>query len=133
MAPQTPLTILLIDDEPGFVRALALLLRRDGYTIDTADNGNRALALLQERCYDVLLCDLRMPELDGPAFYTILTRQDSYLCQRVIFLTGDTLSAASVAFLGQCGQPWVPKPCRAAAVRHAIEHMLRVTYRGACA
>ena len=62
MAPQTPVTILLIDDEPGFARALALLLRRDGYTIDTADNGNRALALLQERCYDVLLCDLLASE-----------------------------------------------------------------------
>src|SRR5438045_1197288 len=51
------------------------LLRRDGATVDTADTGHRALALLQERRYDVLLCDLRMPELDGPAFYAILMRQ----------------------------------------------------------
>jgi two-component system NtrC family sensor kinase len=125
MVLHTPLTMLVIDDEPGFVRALASLLRRDGATVDTADNGHRALAHLQERCYDVILCDVRMPELDGPAFYDILTSQYPFLCQRVIFFTGDTLGAASLAFLKQCGQPWVAKPCTAAAVRGAIAQVLR--------
>jgi CheY-like chemotaxis protein len=119
-----PVTILLIDDEPSFVKALALLLRRDGSTVDTADNGNLALALLQERRYDLLLCDLRMPELDGPTFYAILTSQYPHLRQRVIFLTGDTLRRDSLAFLEQCGQPWVAKPCTAATVRRAIAQVL---------
>jgi len=44
----------------------------------------------------------------------------------VIFLTGDTLGAKSTAFLEQCGQPWLPKPCKAAEVRSAIEQMLCV-------
>ena len=43
MTPQTPLTILLIDDEPGFVSALARLLRHDGSTVDTAADGYAAL------------------------------------------------------------------------------------------
>ena len=86
MPPHLPVTILLIDDEPSFVRGLARILRRDGSTVDTADNGNLALALLQERRYDVILCDLRMPELDGPTFYAILTSQYPHLRQRVIFL-----------------------------------------------
>ena len=116
----TPVTLLLIDDEPSFVRALATLLRRDGSTVDTANNGNCALAQLQERHYDVLLCDLRMPDLDGPTFYDILTSQYPTLRLRVVFLTGDTLSADSIAFLKQCGQPWLPKPCTIVAVRSAI-------------
>jgi CheY-like chemotaxis protein len=99
MPLHTSMTILLIDDEPSFVRALATLLRREDYTVDTADNGNLALALLEERRYDVILCDVRMPELDGPTFYAILTSQYPYLRQRVIFLTGDTLSTDSMAFL----------------------------------
>jgi CheY-like chemotaxis protein len=90
MAPHLPGTILVIDDEPSVVRALAALLRRDGYRVATAPNGRHALAQLQEQPYDVILCDLRMPELDGPAFYAILTRQYPALRQRVIFLTGDT-------------------------------------------
>jgi PleD family two-component response regulator len=49
MAPQLPGTILVIDDEGSFVRALTLLLRRDGYHVDTAWNGWHALAQLQER------------------------------------------------------------------------------------
>ena len=128
MAPQTPLKILIIDDEPGFVSGLAGILRHDGYTVDTVGNGHLALTQLHEHRYDLLLCDLRMPMLDGPNFYEMLMRQYSYLRQRVIFLTGDTLGAASTAFLEQCGQPWLHKPCKAAQVRSAIEQMLHVPH-----
>jgi CheY-like chemotaxis protein len=121
-----PITLLVMDDAPSFVRALALLLRRDGATVDTADNGHRALALLQERPYDVILCDLHMPDLDGPTFSAILTRQYPALRRRVIFLTGDTLRAESRMFLDQCGQPWLPKPCTIAAIRPTMAHVLRM-------
>jgi CheY-like chemotaxis protein len=124
MAPPTPVTILLIDDEPGFVSALARLLRHDGHTVDTAADGHAALTYLQAQRYDVVLCDLHMPALDGVAFYDLLCQQHVYLRQRVIFLTGDTLGAASTAFLEQCGQPWVYKPCTAAAIRHALQQLL---------
>jgi CheY-like chemotaxis protein len=124
MAHDTPVTILLIDDEPSFVRALASILRRNGAMVDTADNGNQALAQLQARRYDVILCDLRMPDVDGPTFYAILTSQYPLLCQRVVFMTGDTLGVASLEFLEQCGQPWLAKPCTVAAVRGAIALVL---------
>jgi CheY-like chemotaxis protein len=125
MAPHHPVTILIMDDAPAFVRELAHLLRRDGATVDTASNGNRALALLQERRYDVILCDLHMPDLDGPAFYDILASQYPYLCLRVIFLTRDTWNADSTAFLRQCGQPWLYKPCNIAVVWNAIQQVLQ--------
>jgi len=95
MAPHLRGTILVIDDEPSLVRALTGLLRRDGYHVDTASNGRHALAQLQERSYDVIVCDLHMPDLDGPAFYALLTQQYPALRQRVIFLTGNTRGAAS--------------------------------------
>lgn len=117
--------ILVIDDEPSFVSGLTQLLRRDGYTVDTAANGTAALTQLQAQCYDVLLCDLRMPDLDGPALYARMLHQYTYLSQRVIFLTGDTLSADSTAFLAQCAQPWLPKPCNAEAIRRAIQQVLQ--------
>jgi CheY-like chemotaxis protein len=124
MAPQPPVRILIVDDEPGFVNALAGLLSHDGYTVETASNGHLALEQLHAHRYDIVLCDLLMPELDGPDFYAILLRQHAYLRRRVIFLTGDTLGAESTAFLEQCGQPWLHKPCGAAEVRSAIEQML---------
>jgi CheY-like chemotaxis protein len=124
MAPQAPRKILLIDDETSFVRGLARLLHRDGYIVHTAENGQQALAQLRTQRYDVILCDLRMPALDGPTLYTIVQQQLPALCQRMIFVTGDTLSVESSEFLAQCGQPCLYKPCTAADVRRAIQQRL---------
>jgi CheY-like chemotaxis protein len=129
MAPSRPVTILLIEDEPSIVRALIRLLHHEGYTVDTADNGQRALAQLHTQPYDLILCDVHLPVLDGVAFYTLLAQQAPTLCQRVIFLTGDTLGAASTAFLAQCGQPCLYKPCTAAEVRCTLQQQLEAVGR----
>jgi CheY-like chemotaxis protein len=127
MAPHLPGTILVIDDEPSVVRALTGLLRRDGYLVGTASNGRHALAQLQERSYDVIVCDLHMPDLDGPAFYALLVCQYPALRQRVIFLTGDTIGEASRTFLTQSGRPWLRKPSSIATIRRAIQHVLQAS------
>jgi CheY-like chemotaxis protein len=117
--------ILVVDDEQSFTKGLAQLLRRDGYIVDTAENGLEGLSQLQAHGYDVLLLDLRMPDLDGPAFYGRLLLQYPAVSLRVIFLTGDTFSVESKAFLERSGRPWVPKPCTAAAIRRSIQHVLQ--------
>src|SRR5215510_11173704 len=115
MAPQLALQVLVVDDNPGILSALTRLLQR---------NGQAALALLHEGCYDLILCDLRMPVLDGQTLYGLLLRQSPALCLRIIVLTGDTLSPESMLFVGQCGQPWIPKPCSIAEVRTAMAQVL---------
>ena len=127
MTSQPPIMILLIDNEPSFTRALATLLRRDGYTVDITENGRLALTQLQAHWYDVFLCDLRMPELGGEDFYDVLIQQYPALCQRVMFLTGDAMHDESRAFLEACGQPWLQKPCSAAVVREAVQHLFDKT------
>jgi CheY-like chemotaxis protein len=82
-------------------------LRHDGSIVHTAADGHLALRQLPKHRYDVVLCDLRMPGLDGRDFYAMLSHQHAYLRKRVLFLTGDTLGAESPAFLEPCGQPWV--------------------------
>jgi CheY-like chemotaxis protein len=124
-APAAAGRILVMDDERGFTKGLAQLLRRDGYRVDTADNGKAGLLQLQAHGYDVLLCDLRMPDLDGVAFYDRLLLHYPAVSQRVIFLTGDTLSPESKAFLERSGRPWVHKPCTAAAIRSVIQELLQ--------
>ncbi len=57
--------VLIVDDEPNARSALAELLRDDGYTTETASDGLRALALLEQFEPDVVLTDLKMPGLDG--------------------------------------------------------------------
>jgi CheY-like chemotaxis protein len=124
-APVRPLAgrgqmILIVDDEPGIARALTFLLQRDGHTVETAANGHLALAKCQERDYDMILCDLHMPELDGLGFYQELQRQRSSLCQRVLFLTGDLLAPEVQAFLDQVALPHLHKPFTAAMIRKVI-------------
>jgi CheY-like chemotaxis protein len=99
------------------------LLRRDGHTVDTAPNGRMALARLQERAYDLILSDLRMPELDGSGLYQAL-EQYPELRQRFVFLTGDTVSRETMAFFEQTGVRWLTKPFRAAEVRRTIQQVL---------
>jgi CheY-like chemotaxis protein len=124
MAPRTALQVLVIDDDPGILSALTHLLQHDGHTVETATNGQEALALLHEQGFDLILCDLLMPALDGQTLYGLLQRQLPALCQRMIFLTGDTLSPESMLFVEQCGQPWIPKPCSIDEIRTTMAKVL---------
>jgi CheY-like chemotaxis protein len=125
LSPVPSSTILLVDDEPVIANALARLLRRDGHTVDTAANGRLALMKLQECAYDLILSDLRMPELDGPGLYRALETRYPQLCQRFIFLTGDTLNPDTHALSVQHGVPQLFKPYTAAELRRVIRQVLQ--------
>ena len=66
--------VLVVDDDPFIVEALAELLRDEGYSVRTASNGLEALQALEQRCADVLLLDLMMPIMDG---FEVLKRLDT--------------------------------------------------------
>lgn len=124
LAPTPASTILIVDDEVGIARGLARLLRRDGHSVDTADNGRQALGMLQTREYDLILCDLRMPDLDGPGLYRAVEAHQPHLLPRFIFLTGDTLSPDASSFLEQAGAPRLVKPFSAAEGRRVVQQAL---------
>jgi len=63
-----PKKLLVIDDEENMRHVLQTLLEKEGYTVSTAENGRAALELLETRAFDTILCDLRMPEMDGLSF-----------------------------------------------------------------
>jgi two-component system cell cycle sensor histidine kinase/response regulator CckA len=69
MTQHTDGTILLVEDEPNFRSVLSQMLRRQGYTVVTANNGALAWEQLRTQAYDVILCDILMPEISGPALY----------------------------------------------------------------
>jgi len=118
-------SILLIDDEATMHRALIPLLRRSGHDITSAANGQEGLAALAERSYEVILCDMRMPDLDGPGFYRELERHQPHLLPRVVFLTGDVLSTEAQAFFAQVDNPRLEKPFKAEAVRRVIQQVIK--------
>ena len=72
--PETPsrtgaLRLLIVDDDPEIALTLAEMLEPDGHAIDIAENGAEALERLEDQSYDLIISDLRMPELDGPGLY----------------------------------------------------------------
>src|SRR5262249_9329827 len=84
--------ILIVDDEADIVDTYAEILAADGHRCDAAENGRVALERVAARRYDLILSDLRMPELDGPGLHRALLGRDPAMADRILFLTGDTLS-----------------------------------------
>jgi two-component system response regulator AtoC len=60
--------VLIIDDEAGMRHMLRLVLEKEGYRVTGAENGRQALDYLQHGSFDIILCDIRMPEMDGVTF-----------------------------------------------------------------
>ncbi len=73
--PLAPATLLLVDDEPSILSALRRLLRPIGYRIHTAESGRAGLALLEQEAVDLVISDMRMPEMDGANFLEQVRRR----------------------------------------------------------
>jgi CheY-like chemotaxis protein len=87
--------VLVVDDEPDLVALLEEALTRDGHRVVTAPDGVAALELLRVRRFDAVLCDLRMPRLDGPGLLRTLDATSPDLAARLLLMTGDTLRGAA--------------------------------------
>ena len=83
------------------------------------------LAALEARSYEVILCDMRMPHLDGRGFYRELEQRYPHLLSRLVFLTGDVLSPEAEAFFAHVNRPRLIKPFRAQEVRRIIQQVLK--------
>lgn len=108
---------LVVDDEPEVGETLGEMLTRQGFRVDVVTAAAEAQDLLAQGDYDVILSDLRMPGMDGPALYRWLCEQRPALAQRVGFVTGDTLGDAAATFLAKAGRPYLEKPFTPAGVR----------------
>ncbi len=102
--------VLIVDDEPDVAELLAEILQSAGLQPTLAHSGNEALQWLEDHACDLILCDIRMPDMDGPALWRALKACNAELARRMAFITGDTLSASIAPFLKESGLPWLEKP-----------------------
>lgn len=116
--------ILVVDDDENLREVLPLILGKDDRTIDTARDGIEALELLNRNQYDVILSDLRMPGLDGPALYEALRAIPRTSIPRVIFMTGNTGTADYATFLQGTTEPILEKPFHIDVVRNLVSVLL---------
>ncbi|HSK40432.1 MAG TPA: response regulator, partial [Arenibaculum sp.] len=112
--------------EPEIALTIAEFLEPAGHIIDVAENGGDALARLEiERPYDLIMSDLRMPELDGPGLYREVRARWPELASRFVFLTGDTLSISVQGFLSETGVPVVEKPVTGSELHAVVARMAK--------
>jgi two-component system NtrC family sensor kinase len=114
-APQRPASemhprILVVEDEPTVARLISDVLSEEGYSVETVVDSRAGLDLLRRKPYELLVCDLHMPHLDGPGLYRELLRLRSPLAQRLVFVTADMLSPRTSEFLESCNVPCLAKP-----------------------
>jgi two-component system NtrC family sensor kinase len=119
-----PARLLVVDDEEEIRGMLSEILTLDGHLVEQAANGNEALARLAEGRFDLVISDLLMPALDGPGLYERLRRNDPAMAERLLFLTGDTLSASARQFLERAGRPVLEKPLTPGEIRRAVSTAL---------
>jgi PAS domain S-box-containing protein len=121
---------LVIDDEPELAELLAEMLERDGFAVEVAFDGEHALAALGRRSYDLVLSDVRMPDLDGPALLRRLQSDWPALVKRLIFITGDTVGLGAGSALDKLGRPVIEKPISPEEMRRVIQATLAESHNG---
>ncbi len=125
-----PLKILLVDDEFELAQTLADLLAKDGHSFDFAINGKIALDKLRNQSFDFILSDLRMPEMDGSTMYKHICAELPQYQQRIVFITGDTLTTFVRDFLQDNPVRFIEKPYILSDVTKAITEQLQVAEGG---
>jgi signal transduction histidine kinase/CheY-like chemotaxis protein len=116
--------VLVVDDEAEVAATLADLLRLDGHLVDTACNGLAAIDKLAGQDFDLIVSDVRMPDLDGAGLYRAVQDRRPHLLSRFVFVTGDALSADTAVMLARTGAPTITKPFDMREVRGVIQHVL---------
>src|SRR4030095_9680153 len=100
--------MLIVEDEMHLANAVVDALTDEGYIVVHASDGEEALVELRNRTFDAIVCDLKMPRMDGPSFYRNLAAVKPYLAKHVIFVTGDVAGTAAEGFLKESGCRWLP-------------------------
>lgn len=118
------LQVLVVEDEPTVARLIGDVLEDEGLRVDVLLDGREALQRVQEKSYDLVICDMKMPELDGEHFYETLARSDHPVLGRFLFVTGDVLAARTRDFLERNRLPHLAKPFRVEELTETIRNVL---------
>jgi PAS domain S-box-containing protein len=102
--------VLVVDDEVEIAQMVCEVLKRDHHQVWVASSGREALEHLAAHPADLILSDLRMPDLDGQALYRELAACSPDLARRMVFLTGDVLTPETAGFVAETNLPVIEKP-----------------------
>jgi two-component system NtrC family sensor kinase len=116
--------VLFVDDEASLRSGMEAFGRLRGFAVATAEDGETAMAAVQTRSFDAVVCDLRMPGMDGVSFHQALRRERPGLARRTIFITGDVLSGTA-RYTAAVRQPTLTKPFTFERLEEALVAVMR--------
>ncbi|MBA3296451.1 MAG: response regulator [Acidobacteria bacterium] len=117
-------SVLVVEDEAALGAAVAEALVDAGFVVDRAGDGLEALERVGSRSYDLIVCDLKMPRLDGPSFFRELEKRNAPLSRRILFVTGDVAGTDAETFLEESGCRWLAKPFRLKDLLRAASELI---------
>lgn len=124
-AKAQPAQILVLDDEQTIAELLSEMLTMLGHTPTMALNPKAALELIEQKDFDLILSDFRMPFMNGQEFHGRVCQAKEALSRRIIFLTGDLVNDETRTFLQSTGNPHLAKPFQLADLERVIKETLQ--------
>ena len=117
--------VLVIDDEASLCTVIRRTLGSE-HEVETVTSARRALELFDggER-YDIVLCDLMMPQMSGMELHAELMRLVPDQAQKMIFMTGGAFSEEAASFLTKVPNPTVEKPFKTTALRELVRNQMQ--------
>jgi DNA-binding response OmpR family regulator len=116
-------TILIIDDEPNLRKTLAIILQKAGYTVTTAGHADEAHKLLQAGAFDLVFCDIRMPDKDG---LTLLEEiRENYTEMPIVLLTAHASLDSAIEAVRKGATDYLLKPIDPEDILARVRHILK--------
>jgi two-component system NtrC family sensor kinase len=122
--------ILVVEDEIQIRQLLQDILKSLGHQVEVAGNGRIALGMIEQRNYDLILSDVKMPEMSGAEFYAAIKRKGAALERRIVFVTGDLMNPETLQFVESTGRPWLGKPFDIDSITKTISECLNEFAKG---
>lgn len=116
--------ILIVDDEPNIVMSLEFLMRKNGYQVGIARNGTEALAAIAQTCYDLVLLDVMMPDVDGYQVCRELRQRPENETTKVIFLSAKSREADVQKGYEVGADLYIPKPFSTRQLMEKVRELL---------
>ncbi|MDQ8154239.1 MAG: sigma-54 dependent transcriptional regulator, partial [Gemmatimonadota bacterium] len=124
MSDRTRPTVLVVDDETGILETLEILLRSEGFAPQVAQGGRAGLEALEQGSHDIVLTDVRMPQVTGVEILAAARRKDADV--PVILMTAQATLQTAVQAVNEGAFYYIQKPFRndelVAILRRAAEH-----------
>jgi len=116
--------LLVVDDEPMILDLLIDILGEAGHRVDSAAGGAEACRKVAARGYDLMITDVRMPQMSGTELYRKVLALRPEMKGRIVFMSGDLIDEGTARFLDETGAPAVAKPVEIAELLETVARIL---------